>query len=57
MVHECPECGKAYYCTHKNCGWVLSLQCGDCQMKETNKFIKDNLDKANQKSQVERETK
>ena len=33
MIHECLSCGRSYYCNHKNCGYVLNVQCDECNQK------------------------
>lgn len=50
MVHECPGCGRAYYCVHKSCGWLLSLKCDDCKQRENQAFVAENLRKAQDES-------
>lgn len=34
MAHECPSCGRSYYCAHKNCGYKLDVKCDECEMKD-----------------------
>lgn len=51
MVHECPGCGRSYYCVHNNCGFRLDEPCDTCRAKvkpSTRQAVEDAINASKQ---------